>query len=277
MRAHPWNTDFTWTSAEADAPSFLSPAQVEQFDRDGFVVVPDIIDAETLAELRAELDTDEARADELLRQMPDQRLSIAESGAITFSPHVVKRSGVARRFAHHPALVGIVGDLVGPDARLYWDQLVYKKPDKPREFPWHQDNGYTYVEPQQYLTCWVPLIDATIANGCPWVVPGAHRHGTLHHEWNEPLGFECIDEPVDAVAVEVAAGGVAVFSSLTPHKTGPNTTDSVRKTYILQYAPDGSVVCSGDPAAGPPSERVAADAPDRQFVVLVGGQPVTHE
>ena len=45
--------------------------------------------------------------------------------------------------------------------RLYWDQAVYKKPDTAASFPWHQDNGYAYVEPQQYLTCWIALTDAT--------------------------------------------------------------------------------------------------------------------
>jgi len=34
------------------------------------------------------------------------------------------------------------------------DQAVYKKPAIPR-IPVHQDNGYTYIEPQQYLTCWL--------------------------------------------------------------------------------------------------------------------------
>jgi hypothetical protein len=60
---------------------------------------------------------------------------------------------------------------------------------------WHQDNGYTFVEPQQYLTCWVALTDATEANGCPWVAPGVHKLGTLAHRYVEPLGFECFDDP----------------------------------------------------------------------------------
>jgi hypothetical protein len=64
-----------------------------------------------------------------------------------------------------------------------------------------------------------------------------------------------------------------VFSSLTPHLTGPNTTDAVRKAYILQYAPAGAEVLRGDPSAGPPSLREPADAPDRQYPVLRGGMP----
>ena len=64
-----------------------------------------------------------------------------------------------------------------------------------------------------------------------------------------------------------------VFSSLTPHLTGPNTTDAVRKSYILQYAPAGAKVLRGDPS-GEPTTREPCDAPDRQFPVLLGGTHV---
>src|SRR6202034_175456 len=80
-----------------------------------------------------------------------------------------------------------------PILRLYWDQAVYKKPEYPKPFPWHQDNGYTYIEPQAYLTCWVALNDATLDNGCPWVIPGGHLRGTLAHRASK-LGFVCRED-----------------------------------------------------------------------------------
>jgi hypothetical protein len=61
---------------------------------------------------------------------------------------------------------------------------------------------------------------------------------------------------------------------LTPHLTGPNTTDEVRKAYILQYAPDGAMRLDGDAAQGPPTGTTPMDDPDRQFPVVVGGRPV---
>ena len=64
------------------------------------------------------------------------------------------------------------------------------------------------------------------------------------------------------------------FSSLTPHLTGPNVTADVRRTYIIQYAPDGSTVCFGDPAKGAAEHFIDADDAERQFPVLVGGEPV---
>ena len=162
-------------------------------------------------------------------------------------------------------------DLIGPDARLYWEQSVYKQPHSAEPILWHQDNGYTYVEPQAYLTCWVALTDATLENGCVWVLPGVHRGGTVAHE-DTPIGFQCCSDPPGAVAVPVKAGSVVVFSSLTPHATGYNTTDETRKAYILQYAPDGAVALQGDPAARlphrpRPAERSAAPVPGASSTV----------
>jgi phytanoyl-CoA hydroxylase len=158
--------------------------------------------------------------------------------------------------------------------RLYWDQAVYKKTEKPRRVPWHQDNGYTYVEPQEYLTVWLALTDATLDNGCPEVAPGCHRLGTLTHHYVDPLGWECLPEGTESIAAPVPAGGAVVFSSLTPHRTGPNRTDTVRKAYILQYCPADAEVLQGDPTAGPATARVPCTAPGRQYEVLRDGRPV---
>ena len=274
MNLHPWNHDFAW---EASPPPhrFLRDDQVAQFDDEGFVVVPDVFDADTLAAVIADTDRFEAEVDAFLAQQAEGRISIAEAGAITFSTHLVARSPHLAAFARHPFFLGACADLIGPDANLYWDQAVYKKPEKPRRFPWHQDNGYAYVEPQQYLTCWVALTDATADNGCPQVARGLHRKGTLAHTYVDPLGWECLTDPDDVAVAEVGAGGVVVFSSLTPHLTGPNTTDGVRKAYILQYAPAGATVLRGDPKKDTePASREPADNPDWQFPVLRAGEPV---
>jgi phytanoyl-CoA hydroxylase len=272
IRRHPWNTGFTWVDREGPFRT-LTADQVARYDRDGYVVVPDLIDAATLAAVLAETDGHERRTDDLLATVDGGRIAIAEAGAITFTTHLVRKSSVLRNLSHHPAIAGICADLVGPDVNLYWDQAVYKKPEKPRRFPWHQDNGYAFVEPQQYLTVWLALTDATRANGCPVVARGFHRLGTLAHTYVDPLGWECLHDPAGAVAAEVRAGGAVVFSSLTPHLTGPNTTAEVRKAYILQYAPAGAAVLEGAPPA-PPTARVPADDPGRQYPVVRGGEPV---
>jgi ectoine hydroxylase-related dioxygenase (phytanoyl-CoA dioxygenase family) len=263
-RPHPANVDFVWEPI-ARQPRLLTTEQVRQFDEQGFVLVPDVIDADAIAEVRDAIDRLEVFSPTYGRDIDGTHMEVANRDEITFTIFLVARCEPARRFAHHPALVGICRDLVGPDVRLYWDQAVYKKPEPTREFPWHQDNGYTFVEPQQYLTCWVPLVDATVDNGCPWILPGMHRGGTLVHEAT-PVGFQCLSDGTGAVPVEAPAGSVVVFSSLTPHRTGPNRTDAVRKSYILQYAPDGAEAI--DTATG---TRTPQNDPVRQFPVLCNG------
>ena len=268
---HPWNSEFRWESHAGPFRRLTEP-QAVQFDELGFVVVEDAIPAGDLERVVAEIDGFEAELEGFLRTQDAERVFIAEADAITFTTHLVARSPALRALATSDVFVDLCADLVGPDVNMYWDQAVYKKPEKPRRVPWHQDNGYTYIEPQQYLTVWLALTDATLDNGCPRVAPGLHRMGTLAHYYVEPLGYECFDEPPTSPRpAPVRAGSALVFSSLTPHMTGPNLTGTVRKAYILQYAPAGAQVLRGDPAAGPPVQRVACDDPQRQFPVLRDG------
>ena len=87
-----------------------------------------------------------------------------------------------------------------------------------------------------------------------------HHHGAGHR-----TRFSAVRPHLDA--------DVVVFSSLTPHLTGPNLTDEVRKAYILQYAPVGAEVLEGDPRAGAPTGRRACDEP-RHLPVARAGRPV---
>ena len=127
---HPWNRAFSWALPPV-APQNISGADRDAFDRDGYLVVPDMLDQATVEGLRAELDGLEAEMDELLTSQADGRIYIAEAGAITFTVHAVLRSAAARALAKDRALVGLCHDLLGPDVNLYWDQAVYKKPEKP--------------------------------------------------------------------------------------------------------------------------------------------------
>jgi ectoine hydroxylase-related dioxygenase (phytanoyl-CoA dioxygenase family) len=265
VKLHPRNRDFAWREP---APPFrrITAEQARAWDEQGAFLLEDAFTPDELAEVRAEIDPIDAQASEFVRSRGG-KLFIAEDGNITFSPNLVLRSQALARFCAHRVFAELCHDLIGPDARLYWEQAVYKKPEKPGTFPWHQDNGYRYIEPQQYLTCWVPLTDATRENGCPWIAPGLHRRGTLAH-WMTPAGWQCLPEdPPGVRAIEAPAGSVVVFSSLTPHRTGPNLSGAVRKSYIVQFAPDGARAVDGE-------TLVPQDDPARQFPVLSGGEPI---
>ncbi len=266
----PTNDAFEWRSRKGPFRR-ISEAQARQYDELGFFVLEDAFDAATIAALVREIDPIEAMVEEVLRDKLGGRAFIARADEITFTTHLVTRSERARAFTKSQVFCDLTHDLLGPDVRLYWDQAVYKKPGTTDPFPWHQDNGYTFVLPQQYLTCWVALTDADEENGCPWVLPGRHREGTLPHQMTD-LGWRCVEgDPEDAIAAPVRAGGIVVFSSLTPHATGPNRSDRSRKSYIVQFAPDGAVISDPKVEAGRP---VPCDSPDRQYLILVDGRPV---
>jgi phytanoyl-CoA hydroxylase len=270
---HELNDRFRWRDRTGPFQR-VTEDQARMFDHLGYFVLEDAFDPGALGSMIDAIDPLEAQMEDALRQQEDGKLFIARADEITFTTHLVTQSEVLRNLVAVSPLREVAGDLVGPDVRLYWDQAVYKKPDTSTSFPWHQDNGYAFLSPQQYLTCWIALTDATRDNGCPWVVPGLHRLGTLAHRLSD-TGFVCLDNPPNAEAVPVRAGSIVVLSSLTPHCTGPNRTDEVRKAYIVQYAPDGAEVLRRDRDGE--VHHYPADDAQRQFPILREGRPVTPD
>ena len=264
---HALNTNFQWVD-HVGPLRLVTDAQARRYDELGFFVLEHALSPDQVDQVVAEIDPVERQRENELRRLEGGRFFIARADEITYTTHLVKVSDVLRRFTSSTLFADLCADLIGPDVRLYWDQAVYKKPGTQAPFPWHQDNGYAFVEPQQYLTCWVALTDATEENGCPWVVPRLHRRGTLAHR-NSDIGFVCLTDPDDAVAVPVRRGSMVVFSSLTPHCTGPNLSGAVRKAYIVQFAPVGAGVVQ----IGQQSEvtHLPADDESRQYVILEGG------
>ncbi|MEP6625420.1 MAG: phytanoyl-CoA dioxygenase family protein [Acidimicrobiia bacterium] len=260
---HPWNTDFTWRD-HAGPFRRVTADQARQYDELGYFVIDGAVDSDTVAALTAAIEPLDEEVMEFLATRPEGRFSIAGVDTVSIALHPSVRSAVCREFCASELMADLGHDLIGPDVRLYWDQSVFKRPQGAEPVLWHQDNGYTYIDPQAYLTVWVALTDATPENGCISVLPEVHRSGTVAHR-NTPIGFECCTDPAGAVPVPVRAGAAVVFSSLTPHATGCNVTDEIRRAYIVQYAPDGASCLRGDPDAGPPVSRDLQADPQRQF------------
>lgn len=264
MNIHPRSRNFAWKDAPTTGTKRLTSQQIHDFNGRGFFVLPSVFSPEEIKAVTAAIDPLEKIFDDDLRAQGGQ-LRLSKTDAITFTTHIVAKSPVLRAFADHPVYRDICHDLIGPASRLYWDQSVYKKSGIAQEFPWHQDNGYTFIEPEQYVTCWTPLVDVDEDNGCPWIAPGLHRQGTLEH-WETDIGLKCLETVDGAVSAPAKAGDVIVFSSLAPHRTGPNLkSGTIRKAYILQYAPDGALAY---PRAGGVVEQ---RDPDRQFLISSPG------
>lgn len=85
IELHPWNRGFTWVD-RAGPFRRLTASQVTDFDRDGFIVLPNVFSDDELSPLIEAIDRNETATDQFLQTLDHGRISIAEIGAITFTP-----------------------------------------------------------------------------------------------------------------------------------------------------------------------------------------------
>lgn len=207
--------------------------QLEQFEREGYFVLERFFDQEEIAAVTANID---AKMEALKASRPKEGTKNLPGHGMLVLDFMAEGDEELRRFCAQPKLVEVLKPLIGDDIRLYYNQAIYKPSENPREFPWHQDNGYTPVKPDQYITCWIALNDATAENGCIWVQPRTHKQGMLEHV-DSPIGKVGYKGEETGIPVPIPAGSMIVFSSLLLHRSGPNVSNGVRKGYIVQYIP----------------------------------------
>jgi phytanoyl-CoA dioxygenase PhyH len=141
---------------------------------------------------------------------------------------------------------------LGPDIRFIREQVVTKAPRSQEEVPWHQDSGYARVA-GEFLTCFLALDDINVDNGCLWIVSASHRDGLVPHMPDGYLRILAVPPDHAGQPIPLARGSVAVFSSLTIHRSGANRTGGTRPVWMLQFAAaDVRDVATGAPAQGCP-------------------------
>jgi phytanoyl-CoA hydroxylase len=206
----------------------------EMFE-DGYTLLENVFTTDEMDNIATRIEAMQAAHQEAIRASGGTEV-ISRASEITFTTHLAEQDDTIRAFVMRPEFVAITSQLLGPNIDLYWNQAVFKMPEGKKEFPWHQDDGYTLVTPSPYLTLWLALNDATIENGCVSVLPGGYKTGIRDHYYSD-LGYICHDpnDPDQGVPVPVKAGSIAAFWSLTPHKSGPNLSQSPRKAYVIQY------------------------------------------
>ncbi len=164
-------------------------------------------------------------------------------------PLQYRRSDRLPAFLFNETMAAICRATLGPTAYLFLEQFVVKGADDGMSLGWHQDAGYLPFDPPRYVTVWIPLDDVDEDNGTVYILPYG-RSGTrerVAHELqagsNDKVGYFGDDPGVPVVG---PAGSLAVFSSTTFHRSGPNRSAAPRRAYIIQYSerpimrPDGS-------------------------------------
>ena len=146
-------------------------------------------------------------------------------------PH--KISDVMLKYLATPSMIDVLTEIIGPDVKCMQSMLFIKSTGKPGQ-AWHQDEDFIPTRDRSLAGGWIAMDDATIENGCLWVIPGSHKPGLLWPlEVQEDARFDCTDEAAgfpytddDAIPVEVKAGSIVFFNGYLLHRSFPNRAQS---------------------------------------------------
>jgi phytanoyl-CoA hydroxylase len=218
----------------------LGMSHAGSFVDDGYLVVPQLVDESIVTALREDAERFARGEYPVSNLPPDGRLL-----AVHF-PHWV--SPVAQAAVVHPGITGVLAEITGAHL-AHWDggvkcmqsMLFLKPPGLPGQ-AWHQDERFIPTRDRSLVGAWIALDDATIENGCLWVLPGSHRSGMLHphrphdqpDEWDptdESYGFDA----TDALPVEVNTGDVVFFNGYLLHRSMRNRSNGTRRALVNHY------------------------------------------
>ena len=244
----------------------LTDQQVRTFRQDGVLVAEGILTDQDLAPVIAEY---QAHIDRHARDLQAQGkiTDLAEDAdfahryarlyeqtvEIGYGLDIMElRSRAVFAFLRNENLLDAVECLVGPEIICSPIQHLRAKPPARSEaekgvsfynVPWHQDAGVTWEEADdsEIVTCWIPIVDATVENGCMELIPGAFRGGYLEHqaEGGTTIRPDLMPE-MRPVPAPVRKGGAIFMHRWTPHHSTPNLSDSVRWSIDLRYQPTGT-------------------------------------
>lgn len=209
-----------------------------QYDRDGFLVFPQVLDA-GLVRLASE------HVAWLQQKNPELRPENLHHRLMWDDPFWV-------RLVSDPRLLDLVEPIIGPNIALFASHYISKPGGDGLPVLWHQDGSYWPLEPMEVVTAWLAVDDSTAENGCMRVLPGSH-HGPMlaHHQHDQQavLGTEIRPEDLDtsgAVDVELPSGGVSLHHPLLVHGSNPNHSPRRRCGLTIRYIPATTRITAPD-------------------------------
>jgi phytanoyl-CoA hydroxylase len=251
---------------------------VSDYDNRGYLIIPDLLDNGLLEAARAEAlricrgDLGEIDGVTPLGPAEDDAAVLRRYLCIHF-PHKV--SSLFRDIAQLPAATAALNSIIGPNVKMMQSMLFIKSEGKPGQ-AWHQDETHIPTRDRSLTAVWIALDDATIENGCLWVIPGSHRSGVLYPD--RPLDdprFDCTREAYgfrydeqQAIAVELPAGAALVFDGYLLHRSLPNTgRHGLRRALANHYMSAESLL-----PWFPPAHQEPMGVTDHRDILLVAGE-----
>jgi ectoine hydroxylase len=223
----------------------LSPQQLAQFQRDGFLILPELFSAAEVAVLRGELPA--LFAEETPANFRERR-----SGVVRTAMGLHLRNGTYARLVRHPRLIGPAMQIAGD--RLYVQQVKVnmKAAFGGEVWQWHYDfathHGEDGVPEPLALNLHIFLDEVSEFNGPLWFIRGSHRHGPVPASLDTvttsyPLW--CVDNDTvarlvaegDIVSAKGPAGTGLIFGDCLVHGSPPNMSPWDRRIFSLIVNP----------------------------------------
>jgi phytanoyl-CoA hydroxylase len=213
----------------------LDAGEIEQFERDGYLVIDDVLTTDDVDVLR------EATANHSVLEAQEQK------GFSEKTVHLLAITTFHSAFmelATHTAVIDRVRPLIGEDIQLEHSKLATKPPTKGMgPFHWHQDFAFFPHTNTSLVAVMVMLDDATPENGCMQIVKGSHRWGLLDHMVDGQFTGACQEEdrwsdPDLIVNITPRAGGISIHHCLALHGSEPNVSGQPRRGLVFQYRAD---------------------------------------
>jgi phytanoyl-CoA hydroxylase len=229
----------------------LSQKQVDQYQRDGFLVYRDFMSDTEIGALIGAIE-------KAVAAMGEQTVSgMAPTGPKPSADDYYSRVFLQKinlwKISEHvksiflgPALGEMVSRLAGVDGMRIWHDQTLQKAPWANPTSWHLDNPYWSFDSQQSISIWIALDDATLQNGCMCYLPGTHL--TAHAGRNESIGphfgalFQAYPQwkGIEPVVAAMKRGDCGFHNGLTAHAAGANMTPRWRRAMTCGYMPDGS-------------------------------------
>ena len=204
----------------------LTKEQVAQYQRDGFVIVPDLIDPEAAVAWKAQLKA---------RLQAEGNENIPSGVRVWMADNMDPMSSeqlLSQR------MVAILQQLIGHDVEFLSYKAVFKNAKTTFNSPWHQD--WAYWEGSTKISAWIALDDATPENGCLKLIPGSQRAVVEMKEVEDVKGFvrRITEDQVAGLPIEtvpVPRGAAIFFHDLALHASCPNLNGQDRWSIIPTY------------------------------------------
>ena len=219
----------------------LSPAEIERYDRDGYLVVEHVVAPEQIVALRQMADdwVEASRDVEVNGDVFD-----LEPGHSRDRPQVRRIKNPAAlnevydSVMRSAAILDLVEQLIGPDIRFQGTKLNMKSAGVGSPVEWHQDWGFYPHTNDDLLAVGVVIDDMTVDNGCLLVMPGSHKGPVLDHHANAMFVGSVAPGLIDVagcVPIEASAGSITIHHARMLHGSAPNTSGRPRRLFLVEY------------------------------------------